>query len=158
MKISGLLIFGLFFEWRRISFAPIIMKILAYLGLLSLALFTSCAEEDTTDPFVDPREKFIGKWKCTETSGTVTTFDIYITSYGESDSIRISNFANYLNSAVALGLVDGNSVTIPNQNIGVTNIEVEGNGTYTNQGGNEKINLVYIHDGNNATAVCVRTN
>lgn len=134
------------------------MKNLAYIGLLGLFLMTSCAEDDTTDPTVDPREKFVGKWRCTETSGTITSFDIYITSYGESDSIRISNFANYLNSAVALGLVDGNSVTIPNQTIGVTNIEVEGNGTYSNQGGNEKINLVYIHDGNNATAVCIRTN
>ena len=140
------------------QFRTTVMKKLIYLGLVALTVFSSCAEEDTADPSVDPREKFLGKWKCTETSGAVTTFDIYITSYGESDSIRISNFANYLNSAVALGLVDGNSVTIPHQTIGVTSIEVEGNGTYSNQGGNEKINLVYIHDGNSATAVCVRTN
>ncbi len=123
----------------------------------TLVLMSACSEDDTADPAGDDREKFAGKWKCTEVIGSnSTTFEIYITLYGVDDSIRISNFSNYGNTAVALGLVSGNSLVIPNQNISITNIPVQGTGIFTYQGANEKINLNYTSDGQYATAVCTR--
>jgi hypothetical protein len=148
---------GLLFEGKGFSFVPEMKKIPVTLCLLGVLLFSSCAEEDTADPLTDDREKFLGSWTCKETiSGSVMTFSVFITSFGESDSVRISNFSNYGNTAVALGLVSGNSLTIPAQEIGITNIPVQGTGTYTNQGGNEKINLIYTSDGQSATAICTR--
>lgn len=126
--------------------------------VLFAGLFSSCADEDFDDPNTDPRDKFSGAWICKETIGTASpqTFTIYITSYGVSDSLRISNFSGYGNTAVALGLVSANNLLIPSQQIGVTNIPVQGSGTYSSQGGNEKINLNYLVDGNSASAVCTR--
>ena len=138
------------------SFALIMKKILLYC-LPAMLFFASCAEDDAADPLIDDREKFLGEWNCTETIGTSSmSFKIYITSYGESDSMRLSNFSNYGNTAVALGLSSGNSIVIPNQQIGITNIVVQGSGTYSSTGGNEKINLAYSTDGQSATAVCTR--
>lgn len=130
--------------------------------LLPLLLFgllffiSACAEEDD-DPGIDPREKFEGSWRCTETiAGSNTTFTITITLKGESDSVRVSNFSGYGNTAVALGLVSGNRIDFPSQEIGITYIPIEGSGTYSSSGGNEKINMNYSTDGQPATAVCVR--
>lgn len=133
------------------------MKKLTFPLIVLTLLFSACAEEDSNDPSVDDREKFLGKWKCTEIiGGSSSSFDIYITSFSESDSIRISNFSNYGNTAVALGIVSGNSLVIPYQQISITNIPVQGTGTFIYQGGNEKLNLIYTSDGQNATAVCIR--
>jgi len=128
------------------------------LPLLSVVLFfSSCSDDDTANPAGDDRDKFLGNWYCKETIGSnTTTFTINITSYGESDSIRISNFSNYGNTAVALGLVSGSSLVIPYQEISITNIPVQGSGTFVYQGGNEKMNLIYTTDGQSATAVCNR--
>lgn len=127
-------------------------------ALLTMTLLVGCADEDFNDPDTDPREKFLGAWICKETIGSSapTTFSIFVTSFGTSDSIRMSNFSGYGNSAVALGLVSGSSLLIPSQQIGVTNIPVDGSGTWSSQGGNEKISLTYQTDGQSATAVCTR--
>lgn len=127
-------------------------------SFLALSLLVGCADEDFDDPAADPREKFLGDWICKETIGSSapTTFTIFVTSFGVSDSIRMSNFSGYGNSAVALGLVSGNSLLIPSQDIGVTNIPVQGSGTWSSQGGNEKISMTYQTDGQSATAVCTR--
>jgi len=119
-------------------------------------LAISCADE-TEDPSADPREKFEGAWLCNESgpSGS-STFTVYITLYGPEDSIRISNFAGYGNTAVAVGVVAGNSLTIPYHRIGITNIPVQGSGVYSSQGGNEKITMNYMADSVSYTAVCTR--
>lgn len=135
------------------------MKALLVLSVvLGLFMLTGCADEDFDDPEADPREKFLNAWICKETIGSAapTTFTIFIASYGVSDSVRISNFSGYGNSAVALGIVSGSTITIPSQQIGVTNIPVQGSGTYSSQGGNEKITMSYMTDGQSATAVCTR--
>lgn len=128
----------------------------ALLFLSSICLFSACAQEED-DPGVDPREKFSGSWRCSETiSGSNTTFTITISLKGESDTVRVSNFSELGNTAVALGIVSGNRVDFPAQQIGVTNIPIEGSGTYASTGGNEKINMTYTVDGQPASAVCVR--
>ncbi|MFM9009017.1 MAG: hypothetical protein ACKORE_10615 [Bacteroidota bacterium] len=128
-------------------------------GSVLMMLMSSCADEDFQDPNADPREKFLGaSWLCKETIGSAApqTFTIFFTSYGISDTVRISNFSGYGNTAVAYALVSGNSLQIPQQQIGVTNIPVQGSGTFSSQGGNERIDLTYLTDGNNATALCTR--
>jgi hypothetical protein len=127
------------------------------LTIVALGLVSACAEDETPGVDVDDREKFLGTWSCAETIGSnTTTFPVIITSYGVSDSLRLSNFSNYGNTAVALGLVSGKSIVIPNQQIGVTLITVQGSGLYFNQGANEKMNLNYTSDGQSATAVCTK--
>lgn len=133
------------------------MKYKLLLTMVALAMLSACSDEDTPDPTIDDRTKFLGTWSCVETIGSsTTTFPIIITSYGESDSLRLSNFSNYGNTAVALGLVSGKSIVIPNQQIGVTLIVVQGSGLYFSQGANEKMNLNYTSDGQSATAVCTK--
>ena len=127
------------------------------LTMVALAMLGACSDEDTPDPNIDDRDKFIGKWSCAETIGSnTTTFPVFITSYGESDSLRLSNFSNYGDSTIALGLVSGKSIVIPNQQIGATLITVQGSGLYFTQGANEKMNLNYTSDGQSATAVCTK--
>ena len=127
------------------------------LTIFALAMLSACSDEDTPDPNIDDRDKFIGKWSCAETIGSSSsTFDIFITSYGESDSLQISNFSNYGSTAIALGLVSGKSIVIPNQQIGATLITVQGSGLYFTQSANEKMNLNYTSDGQSATAVCTK--
>ena len=133
------------------------MKYKLLLTMVALAMLSACSDEDTPDPTIDDRDKFLGTWSCSETIGsTTTTFPIIITSYGESDSLRLSNFSNYGNTAVALGLVSGKSIVIPNQQIGITLIVVQGSGLYSTQGANEKMTLNYTSDGQSATAVCTK--
>ena len=129
--------------------------VLPFSGLLLLG---ACADEDFQDLGTDPRDKFLGAWICKEAIGTSApqTFTIYFTSYGVSDTVRISNFSGYGNTAVAYALVSGNNLQIPQQQIGVTNIPVQGSGTFSTQGGNERIDMNYLTDGNNATALCTR--
>jgi hypothetical protein len=127
------------------------------LTIVALGFLGGCSEDETPELNVDDRLKFLGSWNCSETIGSsTTTFPVIITSYGESDSLRLSNFSNYGNTAVALGLVSGKSIVIPNQQIGVTLITVQGSGLYFTQGANEKMNLNYTSDGQSATAVCTK--
>lgn len=139
-----------------INLLPRFMSPFLFLLASMAFLFTSCADE-TEDPSADPRDKFEGAWLCNESgpSGS-STFTIYITPYGPEDSIRISNFAGYGNTAVAAGVVAGNSLTIPYHRIGITNIPVQGSGVYSSQGGNEKITMNYMADSVSYTAVCTR--
>lgn len=133
------------------------VKSIPLLALSALLFLSACATDDDANPNVDERDKYLGKWSCQETIGPNTiTFEIYITSYGAADSIRISNFSGYGNTSVALGLVSGNSLVIPYQQVSITNIPVQGSGTYVNQGANDKINMNYTTDGQSATAVCTR--
>ena len=127
------------------------------LTMVALAMLSACSDEDMPDLNVDDRTKFLGTWSCEETIGSSTsTFNIIITSYGESDSLRISNFSHYGNTAVALGLVSGKSIVIPNQQIGVTLIVVQGSGLYSTQGASEKMKLNYSSDGQSAIAVSTK--
>ncbi len=134
------------------------MKKICYLLAGAALLFASaCTDENATTFTGDAREKFVGTWSCRETiAGSAMTFNININKFGESDTVQIYNFSNYGSSAVATGFVSGNSLTIPSQQIGITNIDVGGSGVYSDAGGTEKITMSYMTDGDNATAVCTK--
>jgi hypothetical protein len=119
-------------------------------ALILISFIYSCTEDNTpgtTDP-VDDRSKFTGSWTCAETGGQ--TFGVDISLHGSEDSIYIKNFSNYGSTAIALGLVSGNSVTIPLQNIGVTSVSVKGSGVMNTQG--NKITMNYIADNDTIAA------
>lgn len=121
-----------------------------------LMLLASCTD-DTGDitPDSDVRDKFTGDWSCKETiNGTFTTFTINISKVGDGDSLLIKNFSNYGDFTNTYAEVAVNSVTIPFQKIGVTQIPVSGSGVYSSAGGTDKITMNYNTDGQAATAVC----
>jgi len=125
---------------------------------LPLFYFSSCTEDSSTTPTVDARDKFTGDWTCTEKiSGSGDqVFPIQISNYGSEDTVIISNFSNYGSTADAYGLVVGNSLIIPSQNIGVSSLLVGGTGIFSGSGAAEKITMNYSTDGASATAVCRR--
>ena len=132
-------------------------KLLFSLSVITLAFFASCSEEGSEPQApVDDRDKFTGTWLCTETltGQQPTTFTIEINKAGD-DSIKIKNFSNYGDFTFAFGLVSESSLTIPQQNMGVTSIPVNGTGIYSSSNGG-KITMNYNVDGSTASANCVR--
>lgn len=132
-----------------------------YLPLITFAVmifFSACTDQNSATPNVDDRDKFIGSWICKETIGTSSSsFTVDVSKYGSGDSIYLKNFSNYGTSANALGLISGNSLTIPNQTIGITNIPVGGTGVYSGSTNtNEKITANYSTDGQTASAIFTR--
>ena len=131
--------------------------IIRLLMILPLFYFSSCTEDNSSTPTIDDRDKFVGKWSCKETiSGAFQIFEIKISKIGAEDSINIENFSNYGTTADAIGLISGNSLTIPSQNIGVSSVPVGGTGIYSGNGTSEKITMNYSSDGSSATAICTK--
>ncbi len=104
------------------------------------AAFASCTTEENPTNF-DDRDDFTGNWSCQETgssSGT-SSYTVSISkSTTDSTAILISNFYGLGNSQKAIGIVDGNSLTIPQQTVDNLNV-LGGNGTLTGS----TINLNY---------------
>lgn len=134
------------------------MKKIHLLALVAISAFISSCGDNSASPDVDDRDKFTGSWICKETvSGSAaTTFTIDISKKGNADTILIKNFSGYGSSAIATAYVVGTAMTIPAQNIGVTNIPVQGSGVYSKTANVEKLKLDYKTDGNTATADCNR--
>lgn len=92
-----------------------------FIFVLFSSFLTSCepetsAPEDTPD--VDPRDKFVGNWVCTETSkqNGQQTFTVGITlNPSNSSQVLISNFYLFGADEKANALITGNTITIPTQ-------------------------------------------
>jgi len=133
------------------------MKKYAPLLVVAAALFlSSCADEDAAEPFADDREKFLGDWTCQKQPTTTTPFTITIDPLVSGDSEYISNFSGYGSTAVAVAIVNGKNLTIPAQQIGATNIDIQGSGIYSSTAGSDKITMNYTADGHSIYAVCTR--
>jgi hypothetical protein len=133
-------------------------QVLRYSLYIFILFLAACADEgsDPGTSNTDDRDKFTGAWLCTEKldQQPQTTFTIDI-SKGSADTIKIKNFSNYGDFTIAYGEVNGNSVVIPQQNMGVTSIPVFGTAVYSSSNGG-KISMDYTVDGTHATATCVR--
>ncbi len=120
--------------------------------ILPVLLLASCTKDE--DEF-DAREKFIGSWKCDETS-TIFGTSAYTVTISKSavaeDRVKLFNLYN-LGSTIAIdATVSGNSLSIYTQTTS-TGQTVNGSG---NLNGNSKINLTYTsndgQDTDNVTA------
>lgn len=96
--------------------------------LLMLFLFNGCEETDDTDPDADPRDDFVGEWNCNEVPAKRNSYRVLI-NYDNSNSsqVLLFNFGLLGQSASAYGIVAGNDVTVPLQ-------EIDGDWTVDGQG------------------------
>ena len=127
-----------------------------YIIAFAITLLASCTDEDTPTPgggTTDDRDRYLGDWICTESA--TLSFTINITKKGTSDTIRIENFGGYgPDEPQAIGLISGNSMTIPFQSITLTSINIQGYGVLN--GASTKITMNYVADGNTIAATCTR--
>ena len=131
---------------------------LLIISIFTISFFSACSDQNSATPAVDDRDKFTGSWICKENIGTTSSsFTVDISKYGSGDSINLKNFSNYGASAIAVGEVSVNSLTIHTQLIGITNIQVGGSGIYSGStNANEKITMNYSTDGQSANAIFTR--
>lgn len=129
-----------------------------FIGLILMAFIgiQGCTEEDTGDPSIpgSDRDKFTGNWLCKETyqGAAPNTFTINIQKHGADDTLYVYNFNNLGSSYFTIWLVSGNSVTIPNQDVSPTQVNLSGSGFYSNG----EVNLNYTSDGDVVSANCTR--
>lgn len=122
--------------------------------LLITSFLSSCSKDDSTPSATseDSRNRYLGSWLCVE-NGT-TSFTINITKKGIADTLLIDNFSGYGSTApLAYAIVNGNSMTIPTQNITITAVPIISGSGIMNSAGN-KITMNYKADGNVITATC----
>jgi len=111
-----------------------------FFWLLPLLLFTmaTCNPDENE---VDPRDKFLGQWHCTETSTqnpTPITFTVDFTKdLLTTDEMYIANFYHLGFDEKAKVLVNFNNFEIPSQV--VCNITFSGNGSFSQN----KITMTY---------------
>lgn len=104
-------------------------KTLFPVAVLSMLIFFSgCEETDDTDPDADPRDEFVGEWNCNEVPAKRNSYRVLI-NYDNSNSsqVLLFNFGLLGQSASAYGIVAGNDVTVPLQ-------EIDGDWTVDGQG------------------------
>jgi len=127
-----------------------------YLVFAFLIMMASCTDDNNDpgvdNPTTDDRSRYAGSWICAENTGQ--TFSITISLVGSEDSINIKNFSNFGSTANAIGLVAGNSLTIPGQNISITSVFVQGTGIMNSAG--TKITMDYVADGDTISATCTK--
>lgn len=124
--------------------------------LFITVFFAACTDDNDNDLPEDERLKFLGGWLCTDNSVVfgMSTYSINITTVGSSDSIRIGNFNNLGASTAVVGLVAGNSLTIPGQT--VTGISLSGTGIYSGNGFSMNYNADDGQTNDQVSSVCVR--
>ena len=117
---------------------------LSLLGILLLmASLNACIDDFDDDPFADPVDKFLGSWKCEESSelfGGGFVYDVTITRNPDNSAeILIGNFYMQGDQEKARALVTGNIMIIMRQSICEGTIEISGSGRWEN----EQIFLTY---------------
>ena len=122
--------------------------------LFVISIISSCTKDENTSPNStsgDNRNRYTGSWLCME-NGT-TSFTVNITKKGIADTLLIDNFSGYGSTTpLAFAVVNGNSMTIPAQNITITNIAIDGTGVMNSSGA--KITMNYTANGTAITAIC----
>ncbi len=127
---------------------------------LVILFISSCVKDESTNPdgtpaVTDVRDKFVGDWICTETTGPdEDKFTITISKDANDAYIKIVNFNNLGKPYSARVGVSNSNMSIGIQSISGTTYE--GSGQYASN----KITMTYtINDGitkQTATASCVK--
>ena len=115
---------------------------------LFTVFFTSCNpdDDDNNNSYTDPREKFVGNWKCIENSNLYgqQTYNVTISLNSQnSTEILIANIYHLGYDQVARAITSNNYVTIPLQPICNNTNTIKGSGTFS---GNNQIQLKYYVD------------
>ena len=108
-------------------------RLLVIIFIIASIFFFGC-EEDGFE--IDPVDKFLGEWKCEESStvyGPGYNYDVVISrNPANSTEVVIANFYMQGINEKAIALVTGNTLTILKQTICDDTIEIEGSGSYRN--------------------------
>ncbi len=113
------------------------VKLLLIVCTITVFIMFGCEVDDVFDD-LDPIEKFLGNWKCEETStiyGGGYNYDVKITRNPDhSSEILIANFYFQGMGEKAVALVTGNVLTITEQEICEEEggIIIKGDGIYKN--------------------------
>ncbi|RMG73396.1 MAG: hypothetical protein D6722_03820 [Bacteroidetes bacterium] len=141
---------------------PIFFVLMLMLLGLTTTTFTSCAVEGCTDPNSDnydaeatkddgscipSRDKFIATYQVNEScpSGNIT-FQITVTASASAENAVIINNLGDFGQSVT-GTVNGNSISIPNQNISSGGFALSVNGSGSINGDLLIINYTYNFSG-----------
>ena len=137
----------------------------SFVLVTAMSLLSSCVKDDTGDVINTPdaRDKYVGSWKCQETSQQFgnTTYTITIAKSGnDSTAVLLYNFyqlgATVGTKATVNISASANTLTIGTQVVSGTTMT--GSGSFDGT----RINFSYTaSDGqinDNVTAVCTRTN
>lgn len=111
------------------------MKFRTIIAVCMLALVSACADDDTLDPDVDPREKFLGNWTVREeTPGNPPqTYSSTVSrTSGDKEGVTISNIYNLGPSTSITAIVSGNSISLNTSQI--TGVSISGGGTFSGNG------------------------
>ena len=97
----------------------------ALAGILALSFYACQPDDDDDDVVTDPREKFHDSWLCDEGGSMTYTVNIVIDS-SNTTQIKLYNFHHLGFTEVVSGIVNGNTVTLPNQTACQGTITIEG--------------------------------
>jgi len=95
------------------------LQTLVPVALMALLIFFSgCEETNDIISDADPRDDFIGEWSCNEVPAKRNSYRVNI-SYDDSNSsqVLLFNFGLFGQNASAYGIIAGNDVTVPLQEI-----------------------------------------
>lgn len=109
-----------------------LLRKILFATLTALVLFVVSCKKDDSSPS-DDRDKYVRSWICSETSqqqGNSNYTIIISKDATTSNQIIVKNFYHLGNNTNTVMIVDGNNVTISNQN--VSGYIMNGSGTYHN--------------------------
>jgi len=108
------------------------IRIFFFLLVSSLVFVTGCAPEETIEPDVDPREKFLGAWKVSENiqGGNTTSYASNVVIDPTNTSrIRIGNIFNLGPASEAFANVAGNSLSL--ESAAISGFTISGTGAFS---------------------------
>lgn len=107
-------------------------KIVYLLSLVIIAtIIHSCEPDEKEDPInVNPRDKFLGTWLCTEQNKLTYTVNIVV-SPDNSSNVLLKNFHHFGLNEHVVGEISGTTITLPQQSASQNTWFVNGSGVMT---------------------------
>ncbi|MBU0489065.1 MAG: hypothetical protein KKA07_04975 [Bacteroidetes bacterium] len=104
--------------------------LLVSLFVLSVIPFFDSCKPDEPEPDPDPRDKFVARWQCRETSSVfgLSNYQVQIgLNTANETQVFLTNFYQFGQTDQAYAIASGNQITIPNQSF--CDHTISGNGT-----------------------------
>ena len=103
-----------------------------FFSIVLFAIVLGCSKDDDDDnnPFVDPRDKFVGTWSVNNESCNSRRYQVSISNDpSNSSQVLLSNFAFSQASDPDTALITGNNITLPLQ-FNSEKWQIKGDGKY----------------------------